>query len=190
MPVTAVDPNTALIVIDLQKGMAGAPSVHPLADVVASARRLAEAFRARGLPVVMVTVAGAPGVRTERPRRAQALPQGWAELMPELDQQPGDHLITKFTRGAFTDTGLEAHLRGLGVTQVVLAGIATSSGVEVTAHQTYELGFNTTLAIDAITDIDAEAHAWSVGRVFPKLGETGSSADIIALLKRGADVVA
>ena len=58
-------------------------------------------------------------------------PAGWTDLIPELNQQPQDHLVTKRTWGAFTNTDLEAHLKALGVTQVVIAGVATSTGVEV-----------------------------------------------------------
>lgn len=186
MTVTALDPKTALIVIDLQKGLMSLPSIHPIEEVVTNASTMAAAFREHGLPVVLVNVAGAPQVRTEQPRRSHAFPEGWTDLIPELNRQAKDHVVTKRSRGAFTKTDLEAHLRALGVTHVVLAGIATSSGVEVTAHQAYELGFNTTFAIDAITDVDADAHNYSVTRVFPKIGETGETDEIIALLKRSA----
>jgi nicotinamidase-related amidase len=64
----------------------------------------------------------------------------------------------------------------------VLGGIATSIGVETTARQAYELGLNVTLAIDAMTDTSAEAHDNSLKRIFPRLGETGTTADILAQL--------
>lgn len=95
--------------------------------------------------------------------------------------------MTKRTWGAFTGTGLNEHLRSLGVTEVVIAGIATSAGVESTARQAHELGYNVALAVDAMTDRSAEAHTNSVTRIFPRLGETGVTQEIIALLdKRGA----
>ena len=72
------------------------------------------------------------------------------------------------------------------MTQVVVAGVATSSGVEVTATQAFELGFNVTLAIDAMDDARADAHAYSVTRAFPRIGETGTTQEIISLLERGA----
>jgi nicotinamidase-related amidase len=183
MTLTVLDPKTALIVIDLQKGLVALPAAHPMAEVAANASALAAAFRRRGLPVVLVSVAGAPAVRTEQRRRNPSFPEGWTDLIPELDRRPQDHLVTKHTPGAFTRTDLEAHLRALGVTQIVLAGISTSNGVEVTARQAYELGFNTTFAIDAMTDGDADAHAYSVTRVFPRIGETGGTTQIIALLE-------
>ena len=94
--------------------------------------------------------------------------------------------MTKHTPGAFTHTGLEALLNRLGVTQVVVVGVATSNGVEVTARQAYELGFNVTLATDAMTDPRPDAHAWSLTRVFPRIGETGTTQEIIELLEKGA----
>jgi nicotinamidase-related amidase len=114
------------------------------------------------------------------------LPPGWTDLIPELNQQPQDHAVTKHTPGAFTNTGLEARLRSAGVTQVVIAGVATSNGVEVTARQAYELGFNVTLAIDAMTDPRPDAHVYSTTRVFPRIGETGGARDIIELLQQRA----
>lgn len=78
---------------------------------------------------------------------------------------------------------LESWLKSEGVTQVVLAGVATSIGVESTAREAYALGFNVTLAIDAMTDMSADAHANSVSRIFPRLGETGTTQEIIALLE-------
>jgi nicotinamidase-related amidase len=179
MTVTALDPNTALIVIDLQKGLAGFPTVHPMGGVLACAAVLAAAFRRRGLPVVLVNVTGGAPGRTERSFSLDGLPADWADLVPELNAQPRDLLVTKRTWGAFTNTGLEARLKALGVTQVVVAGVATSAGVESTARQAYELGFNITLAIDAMTDLSLEAHENSVSRIFPRLGETGSTREII-----------
>jgi nicotinamidase-related amidase len=182
MALSALDPKTALIIIDLQKGIVSVPLVHPAAEVVNNARALADAFRSHGLPVVLVNVAGmAPG-RTEQPRRTMSFPPGWTELIPELDQQPTDHKITKHTPGAFPKTGLEEHLRNFGVTQVVLAGISTSGGVESTARQAYENGFHVTLAIDAMTDTNMDSHNYSLNKTFPRLGETGTTQEIINLL--------
>ncbi len=184
MPLTILDPRTALIVVDLQQGLMALPTVHPIGDVISKASALAEAFRRRGLPVVLVNVdGGAPG-RTEQPRTVQAFPVGWTDLIPELDRQADDIVVTKRTWGAFASTDLEHRLKALGVTQVVVVGVATGTGVEATARQAYEGGFNVTLAIDAMTDRRAEAHDYSIANVFPRLGETGTTRDIIDLLDR------
>ena len=66
----------------------------------------------------------------------------------------------------------------------MIAGVATGTGVESTARQAYEAGFNVTLAVDAMTDARPEAHDYSIANVFPRLGETGSTQEIIDLLER------
>lgn len=184
MPVTTLDPTTALIVVDLQSGILRLPTATPVADVVRNAARLTEAFRTNGLPVVLVTVqGGAPG-RTETPRSTigQAPPADWADLVPDLQQQPSDITVVKRTWGAFTGTDLDERLRSLGVTQVVIIGVATSAGVESTARHAHENGYHVTVATDAMTDRSAEAHLNSVTKIFPRIGETGTTAEILALL--------
>jgi nicotinamidase-related amidase len=182
MALTTLDPNTALIIVDLQKGIVGLPVIHPIAGIIERGRALADAFRAHSLPVVLVNVTGGALGRTEQPRLTRARPDGWADIIPELDQQPSDIVVTKRTWGAFASTDLETRLKALGVTQVVVAGVATATGVEATARQAYEAGFNVTLATDAMTDRHPEAHDYSLKNVFPRLGETGTSQEIIDLL--------
>ncbi|MCX5387434.1 isochorismatase family protein [Streptomyces sp. NBC_00083] len=185
MSVTTIDPRCALVVIDLQEGIVSVLSGHPTADAVKQAAHLAAGYRRHGLPVVLVNViASAPG-RTEAGRGGGggSLPDGWADLIGDLDVQATDHLITKRRRSAFHDTGLDTLLRDLGVTQVVLAGISTSAGVESTARSAHDYGYHVVLATDAMTDRDDVAHRHSTERVFPKLGETDTTANILDMLE-------
>lgn len=187
MPITTLDAKSALVVIDLQKGLLGIPALHPLADVIANAAALATSFRQHGLPVVLVNAAGRPPGRTDQQRPPLALPPGWTDIVPELGQRDDDLAITKHASGAFGESALAAQLRARGVTQVVVVGVSSSNGVESTARQAYDLGFNVTVALDAITDVDALAHENSLQRVFPRLAETGTTAEVLALLSaRGA----
>ena len=179
MPVTTIDPKAALIVIDLQKGVVDAPTVHPVGEIVERSASLADAFRRHGLPVVLVNVTGGAPGRTDRARPPGISSPDWVDLVDELRAQPDDHLVTKQRRSAFFDTGLDAHLRGLGVTQVVLTGISTTSGVESTARAAYDHGYHVVLATDAMTDTDLDAHDNSIERIFPKLGETATTAEIL-----------
>ena len=187
MAVTKLDPKTALIVIDLQKGILRFPTAHPADQVVKLARQAIDAFRRHHLPIVLVNVDGMPAGRTnsQRPNLAD-FPPDWAELVPELNRQPEDHVVTKRTWGAFTNTDLDAYLKKLGVTQVVILGIATSVGVESTARHAHENGFNVALAVDAMTDMNADAHTNSITRIFPRLGETGTTQEIVDLLNTRA----
>jgi nicotinamidase-related amidase len=185
MPVTTLDPKTALIVIDLQKGLLSYPTApYPIAEVVKRSVALVEAFRRHRRPVVLVNATGGAPGRSEQPRPPGNFPPDFAELLPELNQQPGDHTVAKKTWGAFTNTGLDQHLRAQGVTQVVVVGVATSIGVESTARYAHEHGFNVTLAVDAMTDLNGDAHTNSITRIFPRLGETGTVQEIIGLLDR------
>jgi len=184
MALTTLDPKTALIVIDLQKGILSYSTVCPIGEVVKHAAALAEAFRRHHLPVVLVNATGGSPGRTEHTRNFGKFLPDFADFLPELNQHPEDHIVTKRTWGAFTDTGLDEHLRKLGVTQVVVVGVATSIGVESTARHAYENGFHVTLAVDAMTDMNPDAHTNSVSRIFPRLGETGTTAEIIDLLDR------
>ncbi len=185
MPLTQIDTAAALVVIDMQKGIVAMPTVHPAIEIAARAGKLAAAFRARGLPVVLVNVAGiAPG-RTERKFNFTP-PADWIELSPELDRQPSDYTVTKMNVGAFYGTALERILRRHGVTQVFLAGISTSAGVEATARNAYDHGYNVALVVDAMTDRDAEAHRYSVENVFPRIGETAMTDDVLTMLKERA----
>ncbi|PXA71823.1 cysteine hydrolase family protein [Cryobacterium arcticum] len=182
MTVTALDHTAALIVIDLQAGTLGAPTAHPADDIVARANDLLGAFRAQGLPVVLANVDGTPAGRTQYGEGAREFPGAFSALVPGLDQQPSDLTITRATWSAFAGTDLHALLTERGITQLVLAGIATSFGVESTARDAYDLGYSVAIAVDAITDRSAEAHEKSVAGVFPALGQTGTTAEIIALL--------
>ena len=182
MPITKIDPVAALIVIDLQKGVVGLVDARAAGDVVGRAARLARAFRSRGLPVVLVNVAGrAPG-RTDAPAPKFSFSPEWTELVPELDPHPDDHLVTKHRFGAFIDTDLHDYLRRRGVTQVFLSGISTSAGVESTARSAYDHGYNVSLVIDAMTDRDPDAHRHSVEKIFPRIGETATADDVLELL--------
>lgn len=183
MTVTALDPNTALIVVDLQNAILQFPTVLPHAEVIANAAKLADAFRSHGLPVVLVNAAGGAPGRTEAPRRMPSNPAPDAlDIVPELNAAPSDHRVTKRTWGSFTATDLDEYLRKNDVTQVVVCGIATSAGVESTARFAHELGYNVTLASDAMSDRSQEVQDYVVDQVFPRIGETGTTDEILALL--------
>jgi nicotinamidase-related amidase len=156
----------------------------PLDDVIQRSARLAAAFRRHGLPVVLVNATGGAPGRTDINRPAFTPPPGWADIVEELDQQPDDLLVTKQTWGAFHGTSLDTLLRERGVTQIVLTGVATSAGVESTARPAHEHGYNVVLAIDAMTDRDPDLHRSSVQRIFPRLGETATTDDVLAMLDK------
>ena len=191
MSLTTLDAGTALVLIDLQNGVLAMPTVpHAGQEVVARATELAEAFRAHGAPVVLVRVTFAadgsdavPG-RTEAARGPRSWPEGWDIIVGELAGHAEDIVVTKRNWSAFYGTDLDLQLRRRGITQIVLGGIATSIGVESTARAAYEHGYCVTLATDAMADSSLDAHRNSTDRIFPRLGETGTTAEIIELLAK------
>jgi nicotinamidase-related amidase len=182
-----LDPKSAaLVLIDLQKGIVGAP-LEPRSgpNVVASAKKLAEEFRAAGTPVFPVRVAFSPDFADAPRQKVDApmqpppggLPPEWSELADGV-AAPGDIIVTKRQWGAFHGTELELQLRRRGVTTLVLAGIATNFGVESTARQAWELGFELVIVEDACASRAADLHEFAVSRIFPRLGRVTACADI------------
>jgi len=189
--ITLAPAATALVVIDLQKGIVARPvEPHAAADVVANAARLADALRAKGGFVVWVTVTYAPDLRDAlRPEsddpgwlRSGAPPADWAELVAETGARPGDHRLVKRQWGAFYGTELDLQLRRRGITTIVLCGISTCFGVESTARDAFERGYRQVFAEDAMAAMTAAQHQHTVGNIFPRLGRVRRTAEILAAL--------
>jgi nicotinamidase-related amidase len=190
LPALALDPSTtALVVIDLQRGIVGTPTVpHTAADVVTRSARLVARFRERKSVVVLVHVDPGPTgelfprtiTDVERPRIAP--PPGWSDFVPEMTPQSGDVVVTKHQPCAFFGTDLEIHLRRRGVQTIVLCGVATNIGVEATARVGFEHGYNLVFASDAMAARDAELHAGSVTKFCPTIGRVRTTDEITAAL--------
>ncbi|WP_327257004.1 hydrolase [Streptomyces sp. NBC_01244] len=184
-----LDRNTALVLIDLQKGILSLPVVTPAEQILAKGIRLADAFRAAGLPVVLVRVAWSPDggdlptTHTDRPGPTTAPPAEFSVLPAELTTGANDIVVTKRHWGAFTGTELDLQLRRRGIKRIVLAGISTSIGVESTARSAWEHSYDLVFAEDATTDTDADAHAHTFGKIFPRIGRVRSTDEILTALK-------
>lgn len=188
-----LDPTkTALVLIDLQKGIVAMPSApYPVTEVLQKANRLAEAFRSKGGTVVYVRVDMAnflqlPVDQALRDPNAPPPPASASELVPEAGFQspPDSHdiLITKRHWGAFAGTELEQILRRRGVDTVVLGGVATNIGVESTARQGTGLGFAFVIVEDACSAREAEGHRFAVEKIFPRLARVRKTDEVIAAL--------
>ena len=142
------------------------------------------------VPVIEVLVSAGDRIDKDAPlvtlesEKAAMEAAGFFELVPELGAKPDDSYVTKKTWNAFYDTPLEDRLRELGVTNIVLCGIATSIGVEGTARAAYERGFNLSFASDAMTDLVASAHENSLANIFPRIGEVDKTDAIIGHLQK------
>jgi nicotinamidase-related amidase len=179
-------PTTALILVDLQKGIVGLPlAPYSGQAVISKGMDLARRFRAAKASVVLVNVAFSPDFGdalkspVDQPPQMPAggLPEGWSELVDGL-AEPSDLRVTKRQWGAFYGTDLDLQLRRRGVTSLVVGGVATNMGVESTARAAHEHGYAVVLAEDATTGLSAEMHAFAFEQIFPRLGRVAKADDI------------
>jgi nicotinamidase-related amidase len=185
-----LDPATsALVLIDLQASNVERDlQPHAAAQVVANARRLADAVRAHGGLVVYARVlvnallslpADAP---LRRPADAPPLPHEACEIVAAVGMQSGDLLISKRQWGAFYGTELDLLLRRRGIRTVVLAGIATNFGVESTARTAFDYGYELVFVEDAMSSVSAPMHEFAVAHVFKRMGRVRSTAQVLDAL--------
>jgi nicotinamidase-related amidase len=176
----ALEPkSTALVLIDLQNGILGRKLVPVSAeDLLERGKTLARRFRAAGAPVVLVNVKpplDGPERQVDEPTALpKVLPAGFADLPPGL-AEPGDILVTKSTWGAFFRTDLDSELKRRGVRTIVLGGVATHIGVDTTARQAWELGYELVIARDVATSMGVEPHEATMRHIFPRIARVTDS---------------
>lgn len=184
-----IERRCALVLIDLQEGiLARTTAPHSTAEVTARAATLAKAFRARHMPVILVTVGWAPDM-ADAPRQRYAAPiappediRAFVALAPELAVAPTDVHVRKHQWGAFHGTDLDVQLRRRGIGQIVLAGIATNMGVESTARAAWEHGYSILFAENATSSFSSDMHRFAFETIFPRLGLVTDCESILAAL--------
>jgi gluconolactonase len=159
--------RTALIIQDMQNDViieggafadSGAPEHAKSQNAVENVRRLAEACRAAGVPVIHVwyiVEPGAAGLRQNAPlfegvKEANALVRGsWGAAPADgLEPQEGDHVVEKMRMNGFFETRLDILLRGLGVDTIVITGAWTNMSIEHTARHGADAGYRVWVASD------------------------------------------
>ncbi len=192
MDLTLEPSRTALVAIDLQRGLAAQPMApYPVAEVVERTTRLAHALRATGGAVILVRVIASPDGKdalrplTDAPPAWSrgSRPADWAEIVPELGTDPSDLVISKRQWGAFYGTELDLQLRRRGIGTIILTGVSTNVGVESTARDALERGYEQVFVEDAVSARDAGEHVHTVRVVFPRIGRVRSTADVLAALQ-------
>ncbi|HKC67630.1 MAG TPA: isochorismatase family protein, partial [Bacteroidia bacterium] len=142
--ITALDKNTALILIDLQKAILKRKTAHPVNEVIEKSAALLKAFRKAGLPIVIVSVNPFGANWLNARKDEYGIPRGKAtqtllkiimsvfgllDTVKEIKTQADDIFIVKKNWNAFYNTNLHNELQKRSITGVVLVGVSTSIGV-------------------------------------------------------------
>ena len=181
--------STALVLIDLQLGIAtGNLTPNSATDVIARGAELAAAFRKAGALVVLVHVDPGPNgelfprPQADNPRPPFNAPPEFSELVPDLNRQPSDVVVTKHQPNAFYCTDLDVHLRRRGIKTIVVGGIATNLGVESTARAAFERGYEQIFVAGAMTARAEILHTHTVTHILPTMGRVRTTAEVIAAI--------
>ncbi|NMM87362.1 hydrolase [Rhodococcus sp. SRB_17] len=186
--------RSALVLIDLQRGIVGMKlAPRDGLAVVEASRRLVDRFHQVGGLVVFVRVetsnegTDALSPLTDAPPASPVRrPDDWSQLVIEPSKEAGDIVIVKRQWGAFYGTELDLQLRRRSIQTIVLAGISTNIGVESTARDAYERGYDQVFVEDAMSSTSEEAHRMSVTNVFPRMGRVRTCDNLINMVKNNA----
>lgn len=165
--------KTALVLIDLQKGIV------PIGgdEIVEKSVQLVNRFREQNGFISFVRVDFQDGKDAltpetdQKPSAPLERPGDWAEFDPRLNVQENDYIVTKRQWGAFFGTDLDLQLRRRGIDTIVLCGIATNIGVESTAREAFQYGYNQIFITDAMATFTKEEHEATLSYIFPKIGK-------------------
>lgn len=163
--------RTALLLWDMQHEIATRACNYK--EMVERLQRLARAARVSGVPVfysqqttfdfateetavwirLRMKRVGATEIRNV-PRTAEGSP-GW-QIVKELTPELGDYVFKKRRPNGFEGTDLDLALRNRGIGTVLIAGVSTEGGVEVTARNGLNLGYYMVLLRDCVGSRRAE----------------------------------
>ena len=194
----ALDPSrSALVIQDLQNDViieggafadSGAPAHATAQGIVANVSALAEACRARGVPVIHVwyiVEPGALGLKQNAPlfegvKEANALVRGtWgAAPVDGLEPQDGDHVVEKMRMNGFYETRLDVLLRGLGAETLIVTGAWTNMSIEHTARHGADAGYEVVVASDGTSTTGDEWQRAALEYAMTNVARVASCAEI------------
>ncbi|MCY9204860.1 isochorismatase family protein [Bacillus atrophaeus] len=163
--------KTALALIDLQKGIVPVDQsgkVVPNGFVKVAFRDGTEALKPE----------------TDAPQQASdEQPPDWAEFVPEIGVKENVYTVTKRRWGAFFGTDLDLQLRRRGIDTNVLCGIAANIGVESTAREAFQLGYQQIVITDAMAAFSAEQHESTLRFIFSRIGKTRTTEEFLTQVR-------
>lgn len=162
---------------------------------VGATRRLLDAARAAGVPVIFTTVsydddleraamfvAKAPALATLRPGSA------WVEVDPRLAPRMEEPVLVKLFASAFFGTHLDEMLREAGCDTVIVTGASTSGCVRATAVDALQYGYRVLVPREGVADRAVDAHNGSLLDIDAKYGDVISIDEAIAAVASAAPV--
>jgi len=182
--------KTALVVIDLQKGIAAQPArPYTAQEVISNAALLVNEFRKNSMPVFLVHINATKEtsldvISDQAFSRPFPPSNDWMEFVPEVAPISSDIVITKRQWGAFYGTELDLQLRRRKIDTIVLCGISTDIGVESTARFAYEFGYQQIFAEDAMTSRSDEQHNAAINFIFKRIGRVRKTDDILRAIQK------
>ncbi len=178
--------RTALVVIDLQNGIVNRElSPYSSKEVIENVSKLVTSFTEKKIFTVLVRVSSLDGKDTLKPITDNNLnnskfAEGWDNYIPEIAEVKNVHYITKRQWGAFYGTDLDLQLRRRGINTIVLCGISTSIGVDTTAREAFQHGYNQIFIEDAMSALTKEEHDYVCKYIFPKIGKIRTTEEVIS----------
>lgn len=169
--------ETALVLIDLQKGMLRMETTpHSTDKVTENAKKLIDNFRENDGFITFVRVNFVDGQDALNPRLAERQLPGshdasFSEFPAEFNVTDSDYVINKRGFSAFFGTDLDLQLRRRGIKNIVLGGISTHIGVDTTARDAYQYGYEQLFVTDAMSAPMEELHQFPINYSFPFMGK-------------------
>jgi len=186
--------KTALVVIDVQKGIVALDrklEPNTPSQVIANVSKLVAKFREAGIPVFLVHMTSIDGKDMLQPILDQPpqwgsgpRPADWADFVDEIKPTSRDIVIAKRQWGAFYGTELDLQLRRRKTETIVLCGVSTNLGVETTARDAYQRGYNQIFALDAMAANSKEEHEATVKHIFPRIGRLRNTEEILKAIPK------
>lgn len=162
--------KAALLVIDMQRFFLDPSSPTFTCGglaVLPNVKRLIEAFRSAGLPVIFTR-------HVHHPEGIDAGIMGWwwegmcvegtpeSEVHDDIAPLPGEKVVTKHRYSSFYNTDLETILRCQKIEDVVVCGIMTNMCCESTARDAYYRDYRVFFPADGTGSINEEMHMASL----------------------------
>ncbi|MDV5977592.1 UNVERIFIED_CONTAM: isochorismatase family protein [Streptococcus canis] len=182
--------KTALVLIDLQKGILDMPMApHSQETITSNAQKLVERFRQEGAFIAFVRVKFHDGKDKLNPNAMVQLPgkkpeAAFSDFDDKLGVTETDYVINKRGFSAFFGTDLDLQLRRRGIDTIVLGGISTHAGVDTTARDAYQYGYDQYFLTDMMGAANAALHDFPIKNLFPLMGQTMTTQDFLDTLNR------